>query len=338
MRRHFFHFLLVISAVALTACGGQNSDPIPPSDPEPEILQTPAPTPAPPAEPVTEEELRSAIAELGGTEDAAAQKQEYYERLYAMDLFGEEDYLALAEIYGGEGDWESQRLMLYKVLRLYPSREYAQMLSDIVIRSDNSDEELASLVSQITVALEQQELPALTALFHDPQWLRLFPAELTGIESKLQYTDNGGVLQITTDNLTTEMTWRTASDSLFLYRNDSSGTLLLSASLESGVYSGTFSIAYFDPSGAEVRFAQGTLSGGVCVDQLTIRYQGTEYQGTFSSAGATQEEQLKEVSQKGNVIYAYDSKKKTYLYQKGTTVSEFRIDAAFLGLPEYTEW
>ena len=345
MRKPFFIFplmILTVSAVAFTACGepdtSQNSSTVPESVYEQPSTPTPTPTPAPSTGPSTEEELRDAIAKLGAAEDTTPQRQDYYEKLYAMDLFGEEDYLALAQIYANQGNWEQQRSMLSKVLRLYPSREYAQMLSDIVIRGDSSDQTLAALAGQIIPALEQQDAQALLGLIQNTQWRQVFPETLDGIETKVHYTDNGGVLQIFTDGLTAELTWHTASGGFFLCRNDSAGTLLLSAFLENNAYNGPFSASCLDPSGAELKFVQGTLSGGVCIDRLTIRYQGTEYQGTFDNAGKTEEEQLKEVLQKGGVLYAYDTKQKTYLYQQDTTVEEFRIDTAFLGLPEYTEW
>lgn len=347
MRKPFFpinFIILTVSAIAFTACSKPDSPDISSNLPEsvyeqtPLPASTPTPTPAPSAEPATEEELRAAIAELGTSAASASQRREYYERLYAMDLFGENDYLALAQIYAEEGDWRLQRMMLYKVLRLYPSREYAQMLSDILIRGDNSDPELSALAGQLIPALEQQDAPTLLGLFQASQWRQVFPEALDGIGTRVQYTDNGNVLQISTDGLSAELTWHTSSGGFFLCRNDSAGTLLLSASLENNAYTGPFSASCLDPSGAEVKFVQGTLSGGVCIDRLIIRYRGTEYQGSFDSAGRTQEEQLKEVLQKGNVIYAYDLKKKTYLYQKDATPEEFRIDTAFLGLPEYMEW
>lgn len=343
MRKHLlpFSFLIItISACAFTACGGPDPTPNPSSVPEPVYEQTPspAPTPTPSAEPATEEELRLAIAGLDASADTLSQRREYYERLYAMDLFEEEDYLALAQVYAQEGDWEQQRLMLFKLLRLYPCREYAQMLGDVIIRGDASDPELAALAGPVIAALEQQDAPALAALLGDSQWLQVFPESLSGIETKVQYRDNGSVLQISTDGLTAEISWHTAVGGFFLYRKDSSGILLISASLEGNTYNGPFSATCLDLSGSETRFAQGTLSNGVCIDRLTLHYKGTKYHGTFDDAGKTQEVQLKEVTQKGGVLYAYDAKEKTYLYQKDTTLEEFRIDTAFLGLPEYTEW
>lgn len=341
-KRHSFFplFILTIYAFTFTACSSRDNNPNPPSFSEQESLPAPAPSPsaAEPAKPVTEEALRGAIADLGTAEDTILQRQDCYERLYAMDLFKEEDYLALAQIYGDQGNWEQQRSMLSKVLRLYPSREYAQMLSDIVIRLNGSDGEAAGLAGQITAALEQQDVLALSGLPQDTQWATFFEENLKGIETRVQYTDEDGVLQITTDSLATDITWHRASGELYIYRNDSDGSLLISAVWKDGAYDGPFSTTYFDPSGAELKSAQGILSDGVCVGLLTIRCQGNEYQGTFDDKGTTLEEQLKEVSQRGDVVYAYDSKKKTYLYQQATTVPEFRIDVVFLGLPEYTEW
>jgi len=76
----------------------------------------------------------------------------------------------------------------------------------------------------------------------------------------------------------------------------------------------------------------------VCVGQLTVFYQGTEYVGNFREDGSTAEEQLEEVTEQGGVLYAYGPGNKTYLYQENAELVDFRIGPAFLGLPEYEDW
>lgn len=332
----FSSLLLLTAFLAFTACGSSENSMNPSLPPESE------PESAPPApetfEPVTEEELRLAIADLADEETVSPQKQEYYEKLYAMDLFTEEDYLALAQIYADTGDWKQQRLMLSKVLRLYPNREYAQLLGDIIIRGDSTDEEMTSLAAFLTTALAQQDVPALNGLPQNPAWRQILPAELSGVRTRVQYRGENDVLQIAADGLTTEITWQVNPDSLFYYKSDATGTMLATASREGEAYSGPATVTYFDGTGNMVRSFQGALSGNICVDRFTIHYQGTDYSGRLDETGKTLEEQLKEVTQKGGVCYAYGPGEKTYLYQKDTTVEDFRIDAAYLGLPEYAEW
>ena len=71
---------------------------------------------------------------------------------------------------------------------------------------------------------------------------------------------------------------------------------------------------------------------------MTVNYQGVEYTGTFLEDGTTGEEQLEEVTEQGGVVYAYGPGKRDYLYQENVALEDFRIDAAFLSLPEYEEW
>ncbi len=152
--------LFPLIALSLTACGTPDSVMNSAEQTEESGFQEPAEAP----EPVTEEELRQAIAGLGSDAEATSRKREYYEKLYAMDLFAEEDYLALAQVYAEGGNWKEQRRMLSRALRLYPCAEYAEMLSAIVVRGDETETELASLAGQIISALEQQDAAALQGL------------------------------------------------------------------------------------------------------------------------------------------------------------------------------
>lgn len=101
---------------------------------------------------------------------------------------------------------------------------------------------------------------------------------------------------------------------------------------------GDVKVIYSDTEGNVTRSVQGTLENGVCVGQLTIVYQGVEYVGTFAEDGTTTEEQLKEVTDQGGVLYAYGPGGRTYLYQENVKPADFRIGPAFFGLPEYKEW
>lgn len=327
-------FLFPLIILSLTACGAP--DPVTDftEQTEQNVPQDSAEVP----EPVTEEELRRALAGLGSDAEALSRKREYYEKLYAMDLFAEEDYLALAQVYAEEGSWKQQRRMLSRVLRLYPCVEYAEMLSGIVVRADDTEAEVASIAGQVMSALERQDAAALGSLTDSREWQEILLEGLSGIEVRTQYREGENLIQISADGLSDEITWRGSDGRFFWYCGDGEGMMLGAASLEEGIYSGPVSVSRYDREGNLVSSVQSTLSGGVCVDGITVRYQGAEYEGKLSEAGVTQEEQIKEITEKGGVIYAYDAGGRSYLYREGASVNDFRIDAAYLGLPEYTEW
>ncbi len=145
---------LILTVFAFVSCGeGEPSGAALPSGVAEPSGADALPEPTATAEPATEEELRGAIGTLGDQGEDLILKGKYYERLYSMDLFAEEDYIALAQVYGNQGDWERQRLMLSKVLRLYPCEEYADQVSGIVVRKDGGDERAASLAAQLMTAL-----------------------------------------------------------------------------------------------------------------------------------------------------------------------------------------
>lgn len=341
MKRTIFCMVAVcIMAAAFVACGKGEDDlaAIQTSGSEEPSVPEVTPEPTATAEPATEEELRKAVGTLGNEGDELSLKVKYYERLYAMDLFAEEDFLALAQAYGEQGDWERQRLMLSKVLRLYPCQEYADLVSGVVVRKDNMDEAAASLAAQMREALERQDVTALRALTETQEWRMEMLGELAGIMNRIQYRAGSDVIQIATDGLSTEIVWRDGSDHLYCYKNGAAETMAGTALLGDAGYEGPVEVSFYDGEGNILQSYQGTMSSGLCVGQITVTYQGTEYTGLFDESGRTLEEQVKNVTEKGGVCYAYAPGKKLYLYQQDATVEDFRIDAAYLGLPEYEEW
>ncbi len=337
MRKNMFIYpvcFTVLLLASLTSCGQSPAD-------MGEVLsvQTEEPTAAAEQDaPFTEEELRQAISELMEDEASLAQKQAYYERLLAMDVFGEEDYVELARIYGSRGNWEEQRRMLSKVLRLYPSVEYAQQLSAVTVYRDDTEEDMAALAGRITEALEQQDVQALRALALSEEWHRLLQEGMDAIETRTHYQAGEDILQIATGGRAVEITWCGGQGRFLFYRADAAGAVLGAASLEDGSYAGEVKTAYYDGEGNVTKSVHGTLAGGVCVGQLTVVYQGVEYVGMFQEDGSTAEEQTKEVAAQGGVIYAYAQGGRTYLYQADADPADFRIGPAFFGLPEYEEW
>lgn len=331
---HISMNIFLLSVLLLTACGQPQAEsegtmPVPTEEPV---------TTAQWAEPFTEEELRKAISELKEDETALAQKQEYYERLLAMDVFGEEDYEELARIYGGRGDWQGQRRMLFKLLRLYPSVEYAEQLSAVTVRRDDTEEDMVSLAGQIRAALEQQDAAAIRNLALSGEWRRLLQEDMDVIETRTRYQAGEDVLQIAAGGPAVELTWRDGQGRFWFYQGDETGAMMGSAALADGAYTGDVQVTYSDGEGNVTRLLQGTLENGVCVGQLTVVYQGVEYTGTFLEDGTTAEEQLKEVADLGGVLYAYGPGRRTYLYQENAALADFRVGPAFFGLPEYEEW
>lgn len=326
--------IFLLAALLLTACG----------QPQTELEETlPVPTKEPvataqPAEPSTEEELRRAISELKEDEADLIKKQEYYERLLAMDVFGEADYEELARIYDRRGDWQGQRRILFKLLRLYPSVEHAEQLSAVTVYRDDTQEDMAALAGQIREALEQQDAVTLRNLTLSGEWRRLLQEDMDIIETRTCYRAGEEILQIAAGGPAVEVTWRDGQGHFLFYQGNGVGAVLGSVFLADGAYTGDVKVTYSDGEGNVTKVLQGTLEKGVCVGQLTIIYQGVEYVGTFLEDGTTAEEQPKEVAEQGGVLYAYGPNGKTYLYQENVTPADFRVDSEFFGLPEYEEW
>lgn len=324
----------LIAALALTACGQPQTE-------REETLPVPTEKPAAtaqPREPFTEEELRQAISELKEDEASLVQKQEYYERLLAMDVFSEEDYEELARIYGSKGDWREQRRMLFKLLRLYPSEEYAEQLSAVTVYRDDTEENMAILAGQIKEALEAQDVVALRNLILSEEWRSLLQEGMDAIETRTCYQTGEEILQVAAGGEAVKITWHDGQGRFLFYQGDETGAVVGSATLADGVYTGDVKAAYSDGEGNVTKFLQGTLGNGVCVGLLTVVYQGVEYSGTFREDGTTAEEQVKEVTDQGGVLYAYGPGGRTYLYQENVEIADFRIGPAFFGLPEYVEW
>ena len=325
--------LICIFICNFSSCGMSQSVP---EQETPEPVQSAEPEE--PAEPETEEELRQAIALLGDEGEELSRKREYYERIQAMDLFGEEDYAALAQVYAGMGEWKLQRSMLSKALRLYPSREYADQLGAVVVQGDPGDTELAAFAQEIMTALEQRDMAVLGGLADREEWVRLLQDGMPGILCRTRYCEGENVLQIAAEDGCAEITWQGSENRFYYYKKDGTGMLLGETSLTESGYNGDVTVDYSDPEGNIIRSYRGTLADGICVDQITVVVQGTEYTGKLNSDGTTAEEQYQKVADAGGVVYAYTADGRSYLYQEEAAPETFRMDAAYLGFPEYEEW
>lgn len=291
-----------------------------------------------PAEPRTEEELRQAIGQAEDDKEGLETKRKYYELLLAMDVFTEADYAALARVYADQGEWALQREMLSKVLRLYPSREYAEQLSAIVIQEDGTDEGMAALAGRIMEAFELHSGGVMRELTGLDEWKAAAAEGMTGIETRTRYCQGEDVLQITADGAYTEITWKKADGGFYFYRGDETGSVLGETQLTEGVYHGETVVIYSDPEGNEVRTYSAVLDNNICTEQIVVTFDGKEYTGKLNADGTTAEEQYKKAADAGGVVYAYTGDGKSYLYQENESPETFRMDAAYLGFPEYTEW
>lgn len=223
-----------------------------------------------------------------------------------------------------------QRRMLFKLLRLYPSVEHAQLLSAVTIYRDDAQEDMASLAGQIRELLERQDAVALKDLTETEEWHRLLQENLEMIDTRTCYQAGEEIMQIITGGSATEIAWRDGQGHFLFYQEGKSQVVLGSATLQDGVYEGDVKAVFCDAEGNVNRTVWGTLHNGVCVGQMTVIYQDMEYTGVFKEDGSTGEEQLKEVTEQGGVVYAYGPGKRDYLYQESVTLEDFRIDAAFL--------
>lgn len=317
----------------LLSCGQGEAMPQQTEIPSETVAETPEPTPASPGTP---EELRRAIAQAGPGESDL--KREYYEQLLSMDAFEEADYAALAGVYGELGEKALQRDMLEKALRLYPSREYAGQVSAIVVETDDSDARMAAMAARILEALGGGDAAALREITGGEEWQELLQGGMTGVETRTSYHEGENVLQILADGGHTEITWLGAEGRFCFYEGDETGVLLGEAVLKDGVYSGAVTVSRMDPEGNLLHAYSGTLQKDICVDQITVEYQGNIYTGKLNADGTTAEEQYGKVADAGGVVYAYTADGRSYLYEADTAPEAFVMDAAYLGFPEYTEW
>lgn len=325
---------IVLALVLFLASCGQGEDaPEQTEMPSETVVETPEPAPASPG---TAEELRQAIAQAAPGESEL--KREYYEQLLSMDAFEEADYTALAQVYGELGEKALQRDMLEKVLRLYPSREYAGQVSAIVVETDGSDARMAAMAARILEALGGLDEAALREITGEEEWQELLQGGMMGVETRTSYREGENVLQILADGGHTEITWLGAEGRFCFYKGDETGALLGEAVLKDSVYSGAATVRRMDPEGNLLYACSGTLQEGICVDQITIEYQGNTYTGKLNADGTTAEEQYQKAADAGGVVYAYTADGRSYLYEADAVPEAFVMDAAYLGFPEYMEW
>lgn len=322
----------ILSVGVLTACAGSGTEP------SGGVTGTTNPAASQevtsPAQMETEAQLRSGLA----AENAPEEKLAYYEELLARDLCKEEDYLEMAQLYADAGDAAAQRRMLWWAFRLYPHEKYVQQLQDLVVRRRPEEEEAAALVAALRQALTEQDAAALRGILEGEDWKEHFQEAPEIFATRTSYESADLAAQIESDAYETEV-FLLAADGTCLYgRLNDAGSLTASAVFAEGAYNGEAQVCWFDGEGTLYKKYRAMLHNNICVDSVSVEYDGVSYTGSLGEDGSTTEEQQEKVTQAGGVVYAYEDGGKRYLYQEGVSKDTFRMDCDLLGLPRFEVW
>lgn len=332
-------FALALAVSLFTACaesGDGNGLPPESSEPVPEPGQSG--TTEVPMRMKTEAQLREDLAALGDTPDAQASRLELYEELLARDLCQEEDYLELSQLYADTGDAEAQRRVLWWAFRLYPGEEYVRRLQELAVQRTADEEPAAALIASLRQALEEQDAAALRTLIKGEDWREVFQEVPEVYATRTCYTADDLTAQIVSDAYGTEV-FLIAMDGECLYgRLNDEGSLIGAAMYTAGAYNGDAEVCWFDAEDTLYKKYQAVLRNDICVDSVSVEYEGITYTGALGEDGSTKEEQQQKVTQAGGVVYAYQEGGRRYLYQEGTTKENFRMDCLAMGLPRVELW
>lgn len=323
--------LTVIGAAVLAACGKPEDNAAVGPTPGMETVQ-PAQETEPPLK--TVEDYRAAIGRMGDSEEELAITAEYYEELLARDAFEEADYTALAAVYDKLGDPKNRYRMLSKVYRLYPSAEYAELLNGIVFELQAGDSELDALMAQVKDCLESEDAGGLQALLASEVWQANMCGELAGVNRITSYDDGSDEWMIAEKAQETDITCEKADQALLFFRGNASGGIIVSGVRADNVWEGDFTVSCFDGEGAVYKRYQGTFAGNICVGDIRITVDGTDYIGKFNDDGTVAVAQQSHIQNQGGVVYAYDASGERFLYEENASVESFRLDAAGLGLAD----
>ncbi|MBQ7920027.1 MAG: hypothetical protein IJ324_08830 [Lachnospiraceae bacterium] len=292
-----------------------------------EVVQEVTPSPQPTAEPTPEPTPLT-------VEGMIAERELRLEQ----GLFVEEDYVSLAELYAQVGNEEARRETIYRVLRLYPSEEYIDMLSDMVKTITLPDEQAQGMLTELEGYLASEDLTNAKAVLNGEQWNSLFRGELDVITGKTRLVGDEVCYQVETDALETELTVLYTDGRVKYFKTNAEGSCYFEGTWAENGYVGDFTHIFWDSvDGMQSRY-HGTLQDGYCVDELTVLYDGTTYTGEFTADGTTKEKQIDKVKKKNQVIYAYNSKKTKYLYVEEADVADWKLTMDKFGFPVIEEW
>lgn len=286
----------------------------------------------------TEAQLRESLAALQEKQGAPGEQLAFYEELLARDLCREEDYLEMAELYGESGDALSQRRMLRWALRLYPGPENVKRLQELVVSLSGEEEPAAELIRTLRQALTEQDGAALKDLVKSESWTKTFQElpEIYATRTRCQAED--WVVQIVSDAYETEV-FLLAGDGACLYgRSNDAGSIIGSAVHTDGAYNGDGDICWFDGENTLYKRYRVTMKDNICIDSVSVEYEGVDYAGSLKEDGAVAEQQQEKVTEEGGVVYAYQTGGNRYLYQEEADIETFRIDCEYVGLPKLDIW
>lgn len=326
---------VMLAASVFTACAGGNGNDLSVLEPDTSAKPGQAGEGASAVQMETEAQLRNGLEAAG---DAPEEKLAYYEELLARDLCQEEDYLEMAQLYADSGDAAAQRRMLWWAFRLYPDEKYVQLLQDLVVRYTPEEEGAAALVTALQQTLMGKDAAALRRIIEGEDWKETFQEAPELFATRTCYESEDLAAQIESDAYGTEVSLL-AADGAYLYgRMDQEGSLIGSAIYAEGAYNGGAEVSWFDAEGTLYKKYQAVLRNNICVDSVTVEYEGITYTGLLGEDGSTEEQQQEKVTQAGGAVYAYQEGGNRFLYQEDASVDTFRMDCGMLGLPRLEIW
>ena len=283
----------------------------------------------------------NATSEVQSTEQAPLTLEEQIaEQEFRMGqgLFAEADYAALAKLYEQAGAQEAQRATIYRALRLYPSEDYIAMLSEMLRRVYEPDEEMQGVLAELEGYWADEDMGSLKSLINGEKWKLLFGGELEVITGRTLVLNGEVRYQVVSDALETRVTAFYPEGKVKDYITNAEGSKYLDATLKDGSYEGDFTYVFLDSADKVQSRYEGTLQGGHCVGELTILSGGTTYSGEFDEDGTTKEKQIEKVTKKNRLIYAYNAKKTKYLYETDVKASDWTLAVEQFAFPIIEEW
>jgi tetratricopeptide (TPR) repeat protein len=314
-------WILTVFIMNLTACSREQTVSV---EKETETVQL-----------LTEADCRKEIAELGNDTEALKKAAEYYEELLARDAFTEDDYKALADVYEQLGDTQSCKNILWKLYRLYPTREHADKLSELIVEADTTDAAVSNLMDSFIAFSSENNATELSSLVTSDDWKEILWLDNGVISLHTLCTYQDKTLQITSGMYETIVTCLDSGGNFVYYENNEAGSSIIKTVLSEGAYSGdTYEYSY-DADSNMYRQMEVTLVDNICTGNIFVNYEGVSYAGEFNSDGTADVEQIEGVD---GVIYAYETDGNTYLYQPDSEGTGYVFDISFIDLPMYDAW
>lgn len=252
------------------------------------------------------------------------------------DVLSEEDYIKMAEAYEEQGNSAAQRETLIELHKHYPSEDYVKQISGIVVQKDSSDTMVAGLMDNLINYLLEDDADGLRKLVDSDEWKQQLQDTLVGVQRKTEFTGEQ-TIQVVSDAYTTTAAAQLDTDTYLYFTVDAGGMITAEVGYADGSYQDECRISYFNENDMLIRDFTGTFMDNVCVEDFSITYEEIIYSGTLQEDGTTAEEQIEEVTEDGNVIYAY-AEDGSFLYEPDEDVETFVIDREYLGLPQTLVW